>query len=112
MTNDLSNNNPLFSVVVTCFNDGLYIGEALQSIENSTYKNIEILIVDDYSTDSHTVETLTALEKSGYTVIRKQANKGVSDSRNTGISRVKGNYILSLDADDHIHPTYLEKAAA
>jgi glycosyltransferase involved in cell wall biosynthesis len=112
MTNDLSIKNPLFSVVVTCFNDGLFIDEALKSIENSTYKNLEILIVDDHSTDTHTVDTLTSLEKAGYSVIRKQANKGVSDSRNIGISRVKGNYILTLDADDHIHPTYLEKAAA
>jgi glycosyltransferase involved in cell wall biosynthesis len=101
---------PLISVVITSYNDGLYIDEAVKSVESSSYRNFEILIVDDCSTDQHTIDRLNALAKNGYNVIRKKSNQGLGDSRNLGIKNSKGTYILPLDADDLIHSSYLEKA--
>ncbi len=110
MTRETSHEHHLFSVVVTCYNDGAFIVEAIQSVEKSTYPNIEIIIVDDHSSDKDTLLKLDELEKKGYVVLRKESNLGVSDSRNEGIARIRGNYVLTLDADDLIHPAYLEKA--
>ncbi len=104
--------NPLISVVVTCFNDGLYIDEALASVKKSSFKNYEIIIVDDCSTDAITISRLDALEKEGFHIHRKPMNKGIGNSRNTGIKLAQGKYILTLDADDRIASAYLEKAVA
>lgn len=101
---------PLISIIITSYNDGLYIDDAIKSVESSTYKNFEIIIVDDFSTDYFTKEKLEAISNSGYKVIRKKSNKGLGDSRNTGINNSNGTYILTLDADDLISTTYLEKA--
>src|SRR5688572_20550610 len=111
MAQEHSNNEPLFSIIVTCYNDGLYIDEAIKSVKNSTYKNFEIIVVDDCSTDEYTIQRLLDLEQSGNKVIRKKTNTGVGDSRNTGIQHANGKYILTLDGDDLIHDTYLEKSA-
>jgi glycosyltransferase involved in cell wall biosynthesis len=102
--------SPEFSVIVTCYNDGAYIEEAVQSILLSTYRNFEIIIVDDCSTDTETINKLNSFAKSGYRVLMKEVNKGVSDSRNKGIVESKGKYLLTLDADDRIDPAYLEKS--
>lgn len=103
------NSSPEFSVIVTCYNDGAYIEEAVQSILLSTFRNFEIIIVDDFSTDPETINKLNSFAKEGYRVLKKEVNRGVSDSRNKGIVESKGKYLLTLDADDRIHPSYLEK---
>lgn len=96
---------PLVSIVITCFNDGIYLPEALESIENSGFTNYEIVVVNDGSTDA---ETLRILEELPDRVIRiHQPNKGVSVARNAGIEFSKGKYIIPLDADNRVCPAIL-----
>ncbi|WP_055562272.1 glycosyltransferase family 2 protein [Hymenobacter sp. AT01-02] len=98
------------SVVIPCFNHGQYIQEALQSVEcNVGSTPYEIIIVDDGSTDAHTLVMMEKLEQEGYTVIR-QTNQGLAAARNAGISSARGEYIIPLDSDNKLHTNYLTKA--
>jgi glycosyltransferase involved in cell wall biosynthesis len=97
------------SVVIPCYNDGQFLQEAVDSVVASSYQHIEIIIVNDGSTDSHTLFQLDKLAAVGHTVIH-QVNMGQCRARNNGISRATGPYILSLDADNKIRPQYIELA--
>ena len=102
-------NNCKFSVVIPCYNYGKYLGEAIDSILKSTFQGFEIIVVDDGSNDPHTLKILTSFNDPRIRIIR-QENKGLSNARNTGIRNSCGGYILCLDADDLIGPTFLEKS--
>ncbi|MDG0811812.1 glycosyltransferase family 2 protein [Cohnella rhizosphaerae] len=99
----------LVSVVIPCFNHGSWLQQTLDSIHASTYPSIEILIVNDGSTDEKTIATLKEIEEKGFKVIH-QNNGGLSQARNTGVHHAKGEFILPLDADDLIHPDYIKKS--
>lgn len=101
---------PLVSVIVPMYNAAAYIVEALESVLESTYRPIEVVVVDDGSTDD-SLEEAKAYAK-GHKEIRvmTQANAGVSAARNHAIREAKGEYILPLDADDKIGRTYIEHA--
>ncbi|NEN84312.1 glycosyltransferase family 2 protein [Paenibacillus elgii] len=101
---------PLVGIVIPCYNYGLYIEEAVDSVLKSTYKNIEIIIVDDGSTDSYTIDILSKMEAKPLTKIVRRVNGGLSAARNTGIHFTQAKYILTLDADDKIENTFIEKA--
>jgi len=98
------------SVIIPCYNQGKYLDEALKSVLAQTLKGIEIIIVDDGSTDSETRDQLERARKRGIRVVRT-ANQGLAAARNNGIREASGEYILPLDADDKIGATYLENAA-
>lgn len=96
------------SVIIPCFNAEETIVKTLQSIENQTIDNYQVILINDGSTDNTEKIILDFIEnKSNYQYI-KQDNMGVSSARNNGISRVKGKYISFLDADDVYHPRFLE----
>lgn len=97
------------SVIIPCFNDGKYIEEAIVSVRNQTYDDIEIIICDDGSTDDFTLAVLRQLESENIRVLHLQ-NGGPAYARNRGIEIAKGRFILPLDADDKIERTYIEKA--
>ena len=99
----------LVSIIVPCYNQGKYLHECIESILASTYKNIEIIVVNDGSTDSQTLDVLANL-KYEKTIVVNQENKGLPSARNAGISYAKGKYILPVDADDMIMPAFIEKA--
>ncbi len=101
----------MVSVVIPCYNQGHFINETLNSIEVQTYGNVETVIVNDGSTDGTTDEILARLDRGAVSVIRTE-NRGLAAARNTGIEAARGKYILPLDADDTIEPTYIEKAVA
>lgn len=93
-----------------CYNDGLYIEESVQSVVDQTYKDIEIIIIDDGSDDNDTTVVLNRLEnKDGCRVLHTE-HVGVSEARNYGIAHAQGEYIMPLDSDDLIDPTYIDKA--
>lgn len=100
---------PLVSVVIPFFNDGKYIKETLQSVAEQTYPNVEIILVDDGSTDVDSMRAFNELKMDHLEKIR-EINSGPSVARNTAIQHARGKYILPLDADDKIAPTYIEKA--
>jgi glycosyltransferase involved in cell wall biosynthesis len=100
---------PRVSVIIPCFNHGAFIDEAVDSVLRQTYRDVEIIIVDDGSDDGKTREKLQAYERPSVRVIFT-SNEGASAARNTAIAHANGEYILPLDADDRIHETYIEKA--
>ena len=105
----MGHNAQKVSVVITCYNQGEYLKECIESVKNSTYKNIEIIVVDDGSDDIITSKALDNLDDNSLTIIR-QTNQGVCTARNNGIAAASGEYILPLDADDKIADTYISKA--
>lgn len=99
--------NPKVSIVITCYNLGKYLNEAIGSVEQYPNKNdYEIILVDDGSTDNDTIEIIENLKNPRLTIIR-QANMGLAKARNNGIKSSKGDYIISLDADNKIRPNFI-----
>ena len=103
------NNNIRISIIIPCYNDGIYIIEAIQSAEQYKGNDAEIIIVNDGSTDDYTILVLRELESGGYFVIN-QDNIGLASARNNAIKVAKGNYILPLDSDNKIKPEYISKS--
>ena len=99
------------SIIIPCFNQGKYVQEAIESALKQTYKNIEIVCVNDGSNDE-TSEIVRSLADKYKNIIffDLKENKGVINARNLAIDASTGDYILPLDADDIIEPTYIEKA--
>lgn len=99
------------AIVIPCRDDGLYLEEAEDSARAQTHPVVDIVVVDDGSTDTATLRAFDRLEASGIKVIH-QAPQGLSVARNTGIAATAAPYILPLDSDDLFAPTYAEKAAS
>jgi cellulose synthase/poly-beta-1,6-N-acetylglucosamine synthase-like glycosyltransferase len=99
---------PLVSVVIPIYNYGVQFEKTLRSIFESTYKNLEIIIVDDGSNDEYVKLKLESLEGHPNIKIIRQSNSGPSSARNNGINNSNGEYILPLDADDMIYPDYIQ----
>ncbi len=99
---------PLISVVIPCFNDEKYVEKAVQSVLDQSYKEIEIIIVDDGS-DLPTKNVLEKLQPK-ISLLITQENLGQGAARNKGIKQAKGKYILNLDSDDYFKPTFCAKA--
>lgn len=104
-------NTPLVSVAIPCYNYADYVEQAVLSVINQTYKNIELTVINDGSTDnSH--EVITGLqEKHNFKYVNQQ-NKGIIETRNLAASLARGEYQMQLDADDYLDPTYVEKCVA
>ena len=102
---------PLVSVIVTCYNYGTYLDRVLACLEAQSWRNFEIILIDDGSTDSATITRVEALKKlqQPNLKIMQQSNQGVIAARNNAIAQACGKYIFSLDADDTIEKTFLEK---
>jgi glycosyltransferase involved in cell wall biosynthesis len=98
---------PTVSVVMPCFNAERYIGNGTASALGQTYKNLELIVVDDGSTDG-SQGILEKIQDSRLMVLR-QVNRGVSAARNAGLQRAGGRYVAFLDADDAWDPRCLEK---
>lgn len=96
----------LISVIVPVYNTGKYVLNCIQSIINQTYKDLEIIIVDDGSNDN-TRDIVSLVEDDRITYIY-QENQGVSAARNNGLEHSKGDYITFIDSDDTIFPEMYE----
>jgi len=102
----------LVSVVIPCFNHGAFVEEAVRSALDQTYPSREVVVVNDGSDDPATLRTLASLEGRGdpaVTVLHKK-NGHLSSARNHGIRHSRGEYIMTLDADDRLAPELLSKA--
>jgi glycosyltransferase involved in cell wall biosynthesis len=98
---------PLVSVIMPAFNAERYIAEALTSIQNQTLRSVEVIVIDDGSTDGTVREAERFAGALDLTVMR-QTNAGPSAARNAGIRRARGRYCAFLDADDVMVPELLE----
>lgn len=97
---------PKISVIIPVYNASKYITECLDSVLNQTFTDIEVICVNDGSTD----DSLEILEKySSEIKIINQENKGASASRNQGLKKAKGEYILFVDADDYLRKDAIKK---
>ena len=97
------------SVIMPCYNDGAYIQEAIESVLNQTYSNIEIVIIDDGSDDEATKKILQQINNPKIKILHSHRLRPAG-ARNYGIKEATGKYILPVDSDDKIEPTYVEKA--
>lgn len=95
-------------MLVPCFDDGAWIGEALASVRAQTVQDFEILVVDDGSTDPGTLSALAAIEAGGTTVLRTP-NRGLPAARNHAARHTSGTFLCALDADDRLAPTWFER---
>ena len=98
---------PLISVIVPVYNGEKYIKECVDSLINQSYENVEIVIVNDGSTDSTKEIICSNYKKYRNIVIVEKKNSGVSDSRNIGIKLAKGKFITFVDSDDTVEPEFV-----
>lgn len=101
---------PKVSVVVPCYNTHRYLADVLASVSAQTFRDFEIIVVDDGSTDPATLTFLDALD-AGIRLVRKP-NGGLSSARNAGFLAARGEYVLPLDADDQIAPEMLARTVS
>ena len=101
----------LVSVIIPCFNTASMVGETLDSVLSQTYQNLEIIIVNDGSTDD-LEETIKPYLKNKNIRYLVQDNGGVSNARNNGAHFAKGEYFVFLDSDDMIVSSYIEKCVS
>ncbi len=103
-------NKPIISIIVPCYNQSLYMRETLDCLYKQTIKSWECVIVNDGSTDNTLEIAKEYVEKDNRYKLVNKRNGGLADARNAGIKASYGKYILPLDSDDLIAPTYCEKA--
>src|SRR5439155_25020344 len=99
--------SPLVSVIIPCYNAGRWVGDAIRSALNQTYTNVEIIVIDDGSTDD-SLEVIRAFKdkvrwKTG-------VNHGPCAARNLGLGLAQGEWVQFLDADDLLHPQKIQLA--
>ena len=99
------------SVIMPCYNDGKYIMEAIQSVKEQTYSEWELIIVDDGSDDEDTIAILEQIDDIRIHVYHTEHLRPAG-ARNYGIAHANGVYILPVDSDDKIEPSYIEKAVS
>lgn len=106
------NNNTLISVVIPCYNHAKFLKDSYSSIANQTWKNTEVIIVDDGSLDDTSKIALNLFSRYNKLSSRliRQTNRGLAEARNAGIRAARGQWILTLDADDMFRPDFLSLA--
>lgn len=102
--------NPTISIIIPCYNQASFLLETVESALHSTYPELEIIIVNDGSTDNSREIAEELTEKYTNVTLLNQENSGVTIARNSGIEFSSGKYILPLDADDLISPNYIPEA--
>src|ERR1700674_1243298 len=96
------------SVIMPCFNHGEFLAEAVGSVTNSKRDDIELIVVDDGSTDERTRKEMDTLCAQGIKVVR-QDNKGLGAARNAGVLASQGEYLFPLDADDRMRSGWIDR---
>ena len=102
------NKAPFFSIVIPLYNCEQYISDCIESIINQTYKNFEIIVVDDGSTDNSYEICHNIQQKYSELHVFRQQNSGTYNARLNGIRQSKGRYFLFVDSDDMIREDTLE----
>jgi len=99
--------NEMVSVIIPNYNNQIFLKKTISKILDNTYKNIEIIIIDDKSTDN-SINIIKSFENEKIKIFENKENSGTYYSRNKGILLSKGGYILIIDGDDYIDHTYIE----
>lgn len=108
MYGKLNSENPKVSLIIPVYNVEGYLEKALSSVERQTMENIEVIIVNDGSTDGSCKIIDKFCERNRNFVVINQENKGLSAARNVGLNASEGKYIAFMDSDDYIEPNFIE----
>src|SRR5262245_43574539 len=100
---------PSASVIIPAYNAGRWIARTLQSAQNQTLTQIEIIVVDDGSTDDTADIVRSAMNEDPRIILIQQPNRGVASARNSGIAAARSEFVAPLDADDLWHPERLKR---
>ena len=101
--------NALVSIITPSYNSAKFIAETIQSVQNQTYPNWEMIIVDDGSSDETECVVLSIIQNDNRIQFHKlNQNSGPAVARNTGIEKASGDYMTFIDADDIWFPTFIE----
>ena len=104
----MTNDTPLVSIIIPVFNREKLVVNTLKSCSKQTYKNFEVICIDDHSTDNSKASIKSYINTDDRVKYYTNENtKGVSGARNTGLSVAKGSYIAFLDSDDQYKPEHL-----
>lgn len=101
--------SPLVSIIIPVFNVETYVDQCLRSVHNQTYKRLEIIIVNDGSTDNSLKVCKNWADKDNRITIIEEKNSGLSAARNNGLSISSGKYVLFIDSDDWLRTNAVEK---
>lgn len=105
---NINSNTPLISVVMPVFNGAQFISQAILSILQQDYPNLELIVVDDGSTDD-SIKQVEGFDDPRITLLRHGTNMGISAARNTGLENCAGKYVAILDCDDIAMPERLQR---
>lgn len=99
------------SVIIPCYNSYKYMNKCLKSLEDQTFKDFEVIFVDDYSTDNTYNDLKKYLENTNlqWELLKNSQNSGPGQSRNNGIEKAKGEFVCFMDSDDWYENNFLEK---
>lgn len=106
--NNMNDKEPTVSIIIPTYNRAYLIERSIKSVLDQTYKDFEVIIVDDASTDN-TEEIIRLFENNKIKYVKNETNKGANAARNTGLQLSKGKYVAFQDSDDEWLPTKLEK---
>ena len=104
-----ANMNEIVSIVVPIYNVEKYLKKCIESILIQSYKNIQIILVDDGSTDNSSIICDEYAKKDERIYVVHKPNGGLSDARNVGLEKVIGAYFCFIDGDDYIHKDYIKE---
>ena len=108
----LEHSAPRVSMIIPCFDQGRWVEDAVASVFDQTFDSWEIVLVDDGSTDAATIRVLDEIARWPRVRLVRQGNRGLPAARNAGIARSMGEFIVPLDADDALEPTFLDEMIA
>lgn len=101
--------SPKVSVIIPCYNTGEYLLESIESVFQCDFKDFEIIVVNDGSTEESTVSVLESIDYPNTRVIH-QENRGLAGARNSGVKLSSGDLLFFLDSDNRVRKGYFEKA--
>lgn len=105
--------NPLVTVILTAYNQEKYIGDTLASVFDQTYPNLELIVIDNASTDDTLAVIQTFKNPSrNFSLVKNRKNSGLCAAFNYGLSIAKGKYVIDLSGDDVLMPDRIEKQVA
>lgn len=104
----LTDKIPEISLIIPVYNVEKYLRKALESVENQTFKDLEVIVINDGSKDNSIEIIKEFADRNENFIIVDQENRGLSEARNKGISISRGNYIAFMDSDDYIEENFLE----
>ncbi len=105
----MNESEPLVSILMPYYKLGSFLQQAVESVKNQTYANWQLIVVDDCSPEQPANEILAGESDQRIRIIRNKENMGCSASRNLAAAQSNGEYLIPLDGDDMLAPTYIEK---